>query len=185
MMQESNRYRQEEGYYCIDIMLSNILQLFDRKDPSPFKEKDLDEDFSRYLTLAMRELHDIKKVKLVIRMQEHNPTYLKAKDIEVAIYTYYTFELLNSQNDMKLLFRQGRISLLLGALFLGFCYSLYYLIKDQQGLFFGFLGESLHVIGWVAMWKPINLFLFEWWPIRDKIKLLTRLSQIKVEIITD
>lgn len=184
-MQEIARYRQEDGVYCIDMLLSSILQLFDRKDPSPFKEKDLDEDFSRYLTLAMRELSEADKVKLVIKMQEHHPTFLKAKDVEEAIYTYFSFELESSQNDLKLLFKQGRITLLLGSLFLGFCYSIYYFTKDQEGLFFGFLGESLHVMGWVAMWKPINLFLYEWWPIRDKIKLLTRLTQIKVEIITD
>lgn len=184
-MHETTRYRQENGIYCIDILLTSILQLFDRKDPSPFKEKDLDEDFSRYLSLVMREISDGSKVKLVIKMQEHHPSFLKAKDIEEAIDTYYSFELESSQNDLNLLFKQGRITLLLGSLFLGFCYSLYYFTKDQQGLFFGFLGESLHVMGWVAMWKPINLFLYEWWPVRDKIKLLKRLSKIKVEIITD
>jgi len=184
-MDELNRYRQEDNVYCIDIVLSSILQLFDRKDPSPFKEKDLDEDFSRYLILAMRELTHAQKVKLVIKMQEHHPTFLKAKDVEEAIFTYFSFELESSQNDFRLLFRQGRITLLLGLAFLGSCYSIYFFTKDRSDLFFGFLGESLHVLGWVAMWKPINLFLYEWWPIHDRIVLMRRLTKIKVEIITD
>ena len=37
-----SRYREEDGVACIDILLVNILQLFDRRDPSPFREKDLD-----------------------------------------------------------------------------------------------------------------------------------------------
>lgn len=184
-MTELNRYRQEDNVFCIDIALSSILQLFDRKDPSPFKEKDLDEDFSRYLILAMRELAEAKKVKLVIKMQEHHPTFLKAKDIEEAIFTYFSFELESSRNDFKLLFKQGRTALILGLTFLASCYSIYFFTKERSDLFFGFLGESLHVLGWVAMWKPINLFLYEWWPIQDRIKLMERMTKIKVEIITD
>jgi hypothetical protein len=183
-MKELNRYRTEDEYHCIDIFLSSILQLFDRRDPSPFKEKDLDEDFSRYLVLAVRELGDGNKVKLVIKMSEHHPLYLKAKDVEEAIYNYYTFELENSRNDLSVLFRQGRSALMMGTAFLVACYAGYIFSKDEQSLFFGVLGESLHVFGWVAMWKPINLFLYEWWPIRDRIKLMQQLQKIKVEIIT-
>lgn len=183
-MRELNRYRKENDIYCIDIFLNSILQLFDRRDPSPFKEKDLDEDFSRYLILAMRELGPSEKAKLVIKMQEHNPSFLKAKDIEEAISTYYNFELENSRNDLTALFRQGRSSLVMGLSFLAACYTGYIFMKDQSNLFFGVVGEGLHVMGWVALWRPINIFLYEWWPIRDRILLMRSLRRIKVEIVT-
>lgn len=184
-MKQSNRYRIEGDSYCVDIFLTSILQLFDRRDPSPFKEKDLDEDFSRYLILALNELREAERVKLVIKMQEHHPTFLKAKDVEEAIYNYYSFELENSKNDLSMLFRLGRRSLVMGLAFLAACYTGFALMRDHSSLFVGFLGEGLHVLGWVAMWKPINLFLYDWWPIRDRIRLMTRLQKIKVEIITD
>jgi hypothetical protein len=184
-MSVSNRYRKEDDVYCVDIVLSSILQLFDRRDPSPFKEKDLDEDFSRYLILAMSELRGAEKVKLVIKMQEHHPSFLKARDVEEAIMNYYSFELENSRNDLTVLFLLGRRSLLIGLSFLAFFYLGYFFTKEHSSLIMGFLGESLHVLGWVAMWKPINIFLYEWWPIRDRIKLMARLQKIKVEIITD
>lgn len=183
-MREINRYRQEDGVYCIDIFLTSILQLFDRRDPSPFKEKDLDEDFSRYLILAMSELREVPQVKLVIKMQEHHPSFLKAKDVEEAIYTYYSFEHENSKNDLDVLFRQGRRTLLMGLGFLATCYAGYFFTKDSTNLFLGLLGESFHVLGWVAMWKPINIFLYDWWPIRDRINLMKRLLKLKVEVIT-
>jgi hypothetical protein len=184
-MREIIRYRQEHEFYCIDIVITNILQLFDRRDPSPFKEKDLDEDFARYLTLAMRELNQAEKVKLIIKMHEHVPKYLHAKDVEEAIFTFFSFEFENSENDLKLLFNQGRSALVMGLAFLALCYTGFYFTKDQKSLFFGVLGEGFHVLGWVAMWKPINLFLYEWWPIRDRIRLLGKLKKLKVEIVTD
>ncbi len=183
-MKENGRYRKENDVYCIDIMLTSMLQLFDRRDPSPFKEKDIEEDFSRYLILAMRELGDVERVKLVIKMHEHTPDFLKARDVEEAIFNYYSFELENSKNDMKVLFKQGRSALLMGLAFLALCYTGYVFTKDQPNLFFGVLGEGFHVMGWVALWRPINIFLYEWWPIMDRIKLMTHLQKLKVEIVT-
>ena len=28
-----------------------------------------------------------------------------------------------------------------------------------------FIKEGLILVGWVSMWKPINIFLYEWWPL--------------------
>lgn len=183
-MRESNRYRREDNFYCIDIVLHSLLQLFDGRDPSPFKERDLDEDFSRYLILASREIGGHNPIKLVIKMQDHTPTYLKAIDIETAIFNYFSFEWDNSRNELAILLKQGRGALLMGLIFLAACYTGFYFIKEDSNFFLGFFGESLHVLGWVAMWKPINLFLYEWWPIRDRMKLMSELKKIKVEIVT-
>jgi hypothetical protein len=36
--------------------------------------------------------------------------------------------------------------------------------------------------GWVAMWRPLEVFLYDWWPIRAEGRLLQRLSTIPVGI---
>lgn len=36
------RYRREEGAVCIDLRLRSERQLFDLRDPAPFRERDLD-----------------------------------------------------------------------------------------------------------------------------------------------
>jgi hypothetical protein len=33
------------------------------------------------------------------------------------------------------------------------------------------LRENLLVGGWVAMWRPIEIFLYDWWPILTEDKL--------------
>jgi hypothetical protein len=56
-VQELNSYYKNEGdTYLIEIRLSNVSQIFNSFDPSPFLEKDLDEDAESYtaLTAAMR-----------------------------------------------------------------------------------------------------------------------------------
>jgi hypothetical protein len=44
------------------------------------------------------------------------------------------------------------------------------------------LRESLLIGGWVAMWRPTELFLYEWWPIRSEARLFDRLSVMPVRI---
>jgi hypothetical protein len=37
--------------------------------------------------------------------------------------------------------------------------------------------------GWVALWRPAEIFLYEWWPIRAEAKLLDRLSEMSVRVL--
>jgi hypothetical protein len=42
--------------------------------------------------------------------------------------------------------------------------------------------ESLLIFGWVANWRPIEIFLYEWWPIVRRRNLYRRLSAARVEL---
>jgi hypothetical protein len=55
------------------------------------------------------------------------------------------------------------------------------------GRFFGnhiaeILQEGLLIGGWVAMWRPMEIFLYDWWPIRAEAALADRLSVMPVRI---
>jgi hypothetical protein len=47
----------------------------------------------------------------------------------------------------------------------------------------GMVRESLLIGGWVAMWRPIELFLYDWWPIRAEAQLAERLAAMPVRIV--
>ncbi|MGE5111312.1 MAG: hypothetical protein ACM3JB_10680, partial [Acidobacteriaceae bacterium] len=42
--------------------------------------------------------------------------------------------------------------------------------------------ESFLIGGWVAMWKPLEVFLYDWWPIRREAKNYDRLAIMPVQI---
>jgi hypothetical protein len=44
------------------------------------------------------------------------------------------------------------------------------------------LQESLLIGAWVAMWRPLEVFLYDWWPIRADTRLLDKLSVMPVRI---
>ena len=44
------------------------------------------------------------------------------------------------------------------------------------------LRESLTIGGWVSMWRPLEVFLYDWWPIRNEARLSDRLASMPVRI---
>ena len=51
-----------------------------------------------------------------------------------------------------------------------------------ENIFVSILEESLLIGGWVAMWRPIEIFLYDWSPIRADAHLLGRLAAMPVRI---
>jgi hypothetical protein len=45
-------------------------------------------------------------------------------------------------------------------------------------------GEGMLIIGWVAMWRPLEIFLYEWVPIRRRCKIFAKLAEMKVIVQT-
>ena len=41
--------------------------------------------------------------------------------------------------------------------------------------------ESFLILGWVANWRPLEIFLYDWWPIARRRDLYRRLSNAVVE----
>jgi hypothetical protein len=46
----------------------------------------------------------------------------------------------------------------------------------------GTLREGFLIGGWVAMWRPLQVFLYDWWPIRAEARLFDRPSGMPVRI---
>jgi hypothetical protein len=55
-------------------------------------------------------------------------------------------------------------------------------LVSSNGMAFDLLREGLTISGWVALWKPIDIHLYRWWPIRRLMGLQTRLSACPVEV---
>jgi hypothetical protein len=40
-------------------------------------------------------------------------------------------------------------------------------------------------MGWVAMWRPIEIFLYDWWPISRRLRRLRHIATLPVEVRTE
>jgi len=44
------------------------------------------------------------------------------------------------------------------------------------------VSESLIIGGWVALWRTMQIFLYDWWPIRADVRLFDRLAAMPVSL---
>jgi hypothetical protein len=44
--------------------------------------------------------------------------------------------------------------------------------------------NSLVIGAWVALWRPLEIFLYDWWPILAEAKLFDRLGAMDVRTVS-
>ena len=84
---------------------------------------------------------------------------------------------------LRELFHDGRLAFAIGFVGLAACLFLSWLLtKAYEGPFARLFQESLIIIGWVVIWRPAEMFLYDWVPILRRRKLYRRLATATVEI---
>lgn len=168
----------------IEIHVAELKQLFNAIDPSPFREKDLDPKADEFIVSWARDLPSDARLALLVYLDRHAGLPEEAAVLRAAIREYFSQRALSSRRRLRQLFRVGRTSLLIGVA----CLAASLLLGDfiakafaAQGLG-SLLRESLLIGGWVAMWRPMEVFLYDWWPIWSERRLFDRLSEMPVRI---
>jgi len=171
----------------IEMHLHTLGQLFDTLDPSPFRERDLDPKADEFIVESARELCSGRPREIVLHLDQalNDPAPADAQRIvSDAIRTHFARRSELARRQLRLLMRRGMISLAIGLAFL----VVIFVIVQATGLASAESGaptlvrESMIIVGWVAMWRPLDIFLYEWWPIVGERRLHDRLSQVKVRI---
>jgi len=162
----------------LSISIQHLGQLFDSLDPSPFREKSLDTEFRQYLRDCASEHGANESLSLLI----HAPKALAAHalDIESAIHAHFAFELQQTDRRARGRRRRYRGVVLIGFLVLGASLVLRQLIEGWEVRGAEILTEGLLVLGWVALWRPIEALLFDRHEAREDRHALQRLAVIPI-----
>jgi hypothetical protein len=182
MRKVTSYYKQEKNTYLIELELNNIRQLFNSLDPSPFLEKDLDDNAENYIVQSVSEFPLTTSLKLVLYLSEE--AIDKAVTIlPDAIHNYFSYRKQYAEKELRSIFRLGRTSLTIGISFLFFCITLSELIaRFKNETLVHIFQEGLLILGWVAMWRPLEIFLYDWWSIYNRKKVFDKLSHMEVDI---
>jgi hypothetical protein len=173
-----------EAPATIEIRAERIEQLFDTLDPTPYPKKDLAASTDEFIFSWARELSRSRPLRIIV----HLPGQEAASDVAVqlgeAFSSYFRNRADRLDLDKRELFRIGRWSLLIGMAVLTVCM----LLSRAVAHLFGSGGvaqifqDGLVIFGWVANWRPSEIFLYEWWPLIRQRELYRHLSAARVEV---
>jgi len=167
----------------IELRLNNVGQLFNTMDPSPFHERDLDHDAEEFIVSWARE-HRAQSVEpLRLRVVLHQPADPSVgATVEQSIRHYFAYRAGVSRRELQELLREGRVALAIGLAFLAGMLALRGLLPLEPG-WLSWIREGLTISGWVALWKPIDIHLYRWWPLRAQARLQDRVAACPIEVV--
>jgi hypothetical protein len=173
--------------HLIEIRVDRLAQLFHTLDPFPFRERDLDQDAEEYIVSWARELPDKHPVRIAVHIPDGDALDAHSQELNEAFHRYFAGRAVAVQHELNELFRVGRRSLAIGIPILVACFVLarlaagYLTENPVQRL----VEESLLILGWVANWRPLEIFLYDWWPLTRRRDLYRRLASAAVELRPD
>jgi hypothetical protein len=181
----SSAYRHDGAHYLIELNLRDTRQLFNSLDPAPFREKDLDAAAEEYIVDAVRELGHSYPSRLIIHVPREGLNDENEASIVNAIRHYFEYRVDHAADQLKQTLLRGGVSLLIGLVFLFACLWLRTFVDETASRTTReIFSEGLLILGWVAMWRPIDTFLYDWWPIHHRKKVLNRILTMPIEVKT-
>jgi hypothetical protein len=153
-------------------------------DPSPFHDRDLDREAEEWIVSSALEAPENVTFRLVIHLEKSSDVTGEAEMVKKAVRAFFSRTAELADRELRRLLRIGRKSLAIGlsvvaaAMVAG---DLTAKMITSHGLA-EIIRESLLIGGWVAMWRPIEIFLYDWWPIRQRRRVHERLRDMNVVI---
>jgi hypothetical protein len=169
---------------AIELRVNEIGQLFQSLDPFPFREKDLDKEVDEYIVSWARELSNDEPIKITIQIPEKEAHTKAASQLPEAFARYFSYRADLLQRELNELYSLGRRFFVIGIAILVVCLGLSQVAGKYlpEGPFRRLVEQSLPILGWVANWRPLEIFLYDWWPIARRRDLYRRLSAVPVQI---
>jgi hypothetical protein len=169
----------------LELYLADSWQPFNSMDPAPFRERDLDPKATAYIIDWAREARSGRPLSLIVHLGRESAAAEDAAMLSEAVHEYFRRRAIATRHPLRQLFRIGRFSLLIGVAFLGVAVAagefLAGLVREK--IYAWLLKESLVIGGWVALWRPLEIFLYDWWPILAEARLYDRLSEMDVRVL--
>lgn len=174
---------EEDGQQTIEVRISTLGQFYQMLDPSPDLEKDLNPATVEYLIDTAEEMKNPKEhvhIDLYLEDSLYQDTELKSR-MEKSVTAYFTRRVDILEHKHRMSHKKARINLIRGLVFVILCVAASVILTNfvNNPLVYAF-GQSLTVIGWVALWNPVEFYLYLNREENEEIRTMNRLAKASV-----
>jgi hypothetical protein len=173
----------KERCYDITLQLDNLAQFFAVPEPDPF---DRQARFATGLETIINELKPkglMREVRTTIVLPADQITPAADVRLREALTRYCRHHTRQNRQDLISLRWQGIKALQNGIVFLGSCLLLSTLFENADLLpewLQRFGGEGFLIAGWVSLWHPIEILLYEWWPFSRQTHIYESIMRMEI-----
>jgi len=177
-------YRERNGKLLIELELHSIMQIFNSFDPAPFHEKELDPEAEEYIYNTVGEFPLKKPLGIILYVPPSEVDKETEHTLKEAIRNHFSYRKVLTDIELRRLLQRGRRNMIIAIVFLFLCLLIIRLLSTLEGdLVNTMLSEGLTIIGWVAMWEPVYVFLYGWWPVVQKRNIYRKILSMDISVI--
>ena len=176
----SHRSRTEDGEAILEVRVTTVERIFDNRDPAPFRERALDPDFVEYLVEGGRD-RAAGTMRIVVWLAQS----CAPGEVEQAIHAHFDHALERTRRRRREQLRIGWTALAVAAVAVVVLMGVGELVaKNVAGTLGSGLREALVISGWVLMWRPIELIIYDGIPWRRERRILRALREARIDVRT-
>jgi hypothetical protein len=183
-MPVTNPPRRRNASRTIDIRLDRAEELFHTLDPHARWHRHIDQRVEDFLVEEARRLPRRAPICVRLFVVSKEPQTARLTDVGHALRAHFSYRARLENERLHDLLLRGAISLAVGLLVLAVCLRIGPWIgsytKETTG---NFVDTAFQIIGWAANWRPVEIFLYDWWPIAEDRRLFRRLAGAQVEML--
>jgi hypothetical protein len=180
-MGQESRYRTEDDEAIVDVRVTSVERLFDNRDPAPFRARDLDTSLVEYLIGAAEDLVASDRLRVVFWIEKP----CEPGEIDAAFHAHFEYELDRLRRNRRRQLHTGWIALAIAAASIVGLIALGELVtRAVEGTLGTALKEGLVISGWVLMWRPIEVLVYESIPWRRERRVIRKLLGAAIETRT-
>jgi hypothetical protein len=166
--------------HVVELTVKGCSELFDATAPSCLGRRILHDKIAEHLLEDVADAPGDAPLKL--RLNVPAAEAAQAQTVGDAIRAHFEARRGEEQRRFRQIFRHGRNATLISLVFLIFVNALGQSIRTVfSGRFAEAVANGLEIFGWVAMWRPAELLLYDWMPVRRQRNLLARLAKMEVD----
>lgn len=167
----------------IEVKLPELHHIYNSMDPSPFLERDLDSEAEDFIVSWAREYPMRDPLKIVLYLaKEPMDSSEAARMVAESLRNYFNYRAEMTWREVRRLLQEGRTALLIGLVFLIGCQLLAQFVFVGGKPWMTVIREGLSIGGWVAMWRPLEIGLYLWWPLLRLRRVYLKLAEADVEL---
>ncbi|HNJ96709.1 MAG TPA: hypothetical protein PLV13_01190 [Ilumatobacteraceae bacterium] len=166
----------------IKVRVPTVEHVFNAMDPTPLEERTLNWEVADWIEEWAEDIGGDKPLTIEIHLTEGSADS-RGEAVASGIHNHFEYREWQVDRQLSKLWREGRISLIIGLFALTGFISLSHLIGSSPNPVLDVVHEGLTVLGWVSMWKPLQIFLYEWWPVRREREACRRLAEADVKFV--
>ena len=175
----SSRARAEKGEAVLEVRVATVERIFDNRDPAPFRERALDPEFVEYLVEAGRDRAAAGNIRIVVWLAHP----CAPGEIEQAVKSHFEQALGRTQRQRREQLRSGWIALAVAAVAVVVLIGLGELVAERvAGTLGSGLREAIVISGWVLMWRPIEVLIYDGIPWRRERRILRAIRDARVDV---